>query len=41
VLDPLTIAWATLLMAAIAGLAVYVPARKAVRTDPMSVLRYE
>jgi putative ABC transport system permease protein len=39
--DPATIAAAACLMLAMAGMAVYVPARRAARTDPMSVLRYE
>jgi len=39
--DPLTIAAATATLAAIALLAGYLPARRAARTDPLRVLRYE
>jgi ABC-type antimicrobial peptide transport system permease subunit len=39
--DPVTIASVTLLLVAVAGLAAYIPARKASRIDPMGALRYE
>jgi predicted permease len=39
--DPLTIAASVFLLAAIAGLASFVPARRAARVDPMVALRYE
>jgi ABC-type antimicrobial peptide transport system permease subunit len=37
--DPLTIAAVLLLMVCVAGIAAYLPARRAVRVDPMNVLR--
>jgi len=39
--DPLTLAGASAAMLLVAALAAFLPARRAMRTDPITCLRYE
>lgn len=39
--DPVTFTAVTVLLCFVAGLASYIPARRAMRIDPMAALRYE
>jgi ABC-type antimicrobial peptide transport system permease subunit len=40
-LDPLTLSASVVILLAVAGLSIYLPARRASRLDPLAALHYE